>query len=328
MKETKLKGGSLSSTWLIEESDGTKFVRKECSITENREYRYNRWYSQLKRQQRYNVLFPGLFPKILKIGVDKNMAYFNMEYIEGSVTAFEYLRGERNDLKIFEFFKALRNKMDYLHIMPKLLPSNPEIMDLYMEEEVGRKWLDARCASITCTDNVFQTTDGPVPMFDLTGFYREMKKYYTETVENFTHGNLTLENILYVPKEKRIVFIDPYEENVIDSRLCDYSQLFQSCDGHYELHNESVDCVLDGGIINFNIEIPYGIDKFRILLLDLLQGRLTDENLDMVRLFEISQFIRMLPFKKEIDSQKMVFFYALASRMFERFKSWRNNETI
>lgn len=326
MKKTKLKGGSLSSTWLIEEADGKKYVRKECCITENREYGYNRWYSQLKRQQRYNILFPGIFPKILKVGVDKNMAYFNMEYIEGSFTAFDYLKSNVNEKDVQEFTAILLYRIGQMHALT--LPSNPEIMELYLEEEVGRKWLDAGCAAIRCKDNVFETTDGQVPKFDLTGFYREMRSLYTERTENFTHGNLTLENILYVPAEKRIVFIDPYEENVIDSKLCDYSQLFQSCDGHYELHNESVDCILDGGTINFNIEVPYGIDKFRILLLQWIDGKLTRQQLDMVRLFEISQFIRMLPFKKEIDSQKMVFFYALASRMFERYKSWRSHEVV
>jgi hypothetical protein len=36
----------------------------------------------------------------------------------------------------------------------------------------------------------------------------------------------------------------------------------------------------------------------------------------MIRLFEISQFIRMLPFKMLIDKRKMIFFYGLASYLF------------
>ena len=52
----KLKGGSLSSTYLMENEKG-KFVRKMVSTKENREYGYMRWYSQMKKIQRYNTDF-------------------------------------------------------------------------------------------------------------------------------------------------------------------------------------------------------------------------------------------------------------------------------
>ena len=40
----------------------------------------------------------------------------------------------------------------------------------------------------------------------------------------------------------------------------------------------------------------------------------------IIRLMEISQFIRMLPFKMEIDEDKMLFFYGLASYLFSELK--------
>ena len=48
-----LKGGSLAGTYVITTSSG-QYVRKEISLVENREYGYQRWYSQLKRLQRYH----------------------------------------------------------------------------------------------------------------------------------------------------------------------------------------------------------------------------------------------------------------------------------
>lgn len=46
----------------------------------------------------------------------------------------------------------------------------------------------------------------------------------------------------------------------------------------------------------------------------------------MIILLEISQFIRMLPFKMEVDSNKMYFFYGLASMLFENLKKEIDNE--
>ena len=49
---TTFKGGSLSSTLLMQDNKDM-FVRKTVSLVENREYGYQRWYSQLKKLQRY-----------------------------------------------------------------------------------------------------------------------------------------------------------------------------------------------------------------------------------------------------------------------------------
>ena len=65
MEKIKLKGGSLNNTYLIH-SDNFSYIRKSVSLVENREYGFQRWYSQLKKLQRYSVLYPELFPKVLK----------------------------------------------------------------------------------------------------------------------------------------------------------------------------------------------------------------------------------------------------------------------
>ena len=80
MKITKLKGGSLSSTSLYEDGN-KKFIRKSVSTKDNREYGYVRWYSQLKKLQRFGDT--GLFPKVLNVGYENNTAYFDIEYLEG-----------------------------------------------------------------------------------------------------------------------------------------------------------------------------------------------------------------------------------------------------
>jgi len=146
---------------------------------------------------------------------------------------------------------------------------------------------------------------------------RASKKYYVNPEETFTHGNITLENLLYIPNEKKFIFIDPYEENIIDSCLAEYSQLLQSSNAKYEIYNRQEQYILSGNRIELHVDKNKSIDYFNDKLLSYLKSHFNKEDYIMIRLLEISQFIRMLPFKMEVDEKKMIFFYGLASKLFD-----------
>ena len=283
---TKLKGGSLSGTYLM---DG--FVRKECSLVENREYGYNRWYSQLKRLQRYNHLFPELFPRVLGYGVDGNMAYYDMEMVSG-VNGYEFLKNWKPDEAIDTFFKKFIVAMSQMHSVQ--WESTPSPINLYIHEEIDKKLFDYKL-----------WTSGAFGLFRL-----ELSSQYSEKKECFTHGNLTLENVMYNQETGKITFIDPYEENIIDSRLCDYSQVLQSCHSHYEWYNEGK-----------NGPIPSGVEYFRVLFHDTIYSNLSEERKRTVDLLEISQYIRMLPFKMRAgEESKADFFYSHAIMLYNQYQ--------
>ena len=44
---------------------------------------------------------------------------------------------------------------------------------------------------------------------------------------------------MYSFKDKSIVFIDPYEESIIDTKFLDYAMVLQSSRSHYELYNSA-----------------------------------------------------------------------------------------
>ena len=69
-------------------------------------------------------------------------------------------------------------------------------------------------------------------------------------------------------------------------------------------------------------EIPTypGLDAFRDKFWSFLRERYTTEDLVVIRLLEVSQFARMLPFKMEIDEPKMVFFYGLGSYLLHQLR--------
>lgn len=285
---TKLKGGSLSGTYLIQEA--TDYVRKECSIVDNREYGYMRWYSQLKRLQRYNRLFPGLFPQVYGYGLDGITAYYDMEVVQG-VNGYEFLCEAKTGKPIRVFFEKLMLAMSKMHSTMWKSPHKP---DLYIQEEVRNKLMDY----------------GVWGTFEFEEFKHELQHYYSETHECFTHGNLTLENVMYDEKTETVTFIDPYEENVIDSRLCDYSQILQSCHSHYEHHNSGT---MD--------PVPTGLEYFYTLFHDKIYSNLSEKRKRVVDLLEISQFIRMLPFKKQAGHIAQAdFFYNHAIKLFKQYQ--------
>ena len=111
--------------------------------------------------------------------------------------------------------------------------------------------------------------------------------------------------------------IDLYEENFIDNVHNEYSQVLQSCNSYYELYNEA-DATVDGPQISLEIGDYPSLDRFNELFNAELSRRCSDDDLVMVRLYEITQFTRMLPFKLHVARDKMTFFYGLASHLLEQ----------
>lgn len=311
---TRLKGGSLSGTYLLEK-DGHRRVRKDISLRENREYGFVRWHSQLKRLQRFGELFPGVFPRILEVGREGAKAYFDLEYIEGSVSGFDFLAGNPGEPAVRQYFEALVALMGRLHSVRR--DSSPKALELYLFEEVERPL--NLCAEhgpfrafLGHSTIVFNGVEVPTLTRNLSALYALGNREYQHAWECYTHGNLTLENTLWVPEEGRIWFIDPYEENIADTIYNEYSQVLQSSHSLYEVC-EGLQPVVDGNRVSLVLPPQPGLAHFNALFLDFLQRRLSSSELRLVNLYEISQFTRMLPFKLQIAPEKLIFYYSLAS---------------
>lgn len=318
MIRRRLKGGSLAGTYLVEDGDRL-FVRKEVSLTQDREFGFQRWYSQLKRLARFETQFPGVFPRVLDVGREGDTAFFDLEYIADALTAQEYLLSSPTAQEVAAMFDAFISTLDRMHEVE--IAGGRGAMDLYIYEEVERK-------IALCTGHpAFEVFAGEqplsfnrrpvVPLLARLDEFRDLaRRHATNTRECFTHGNVTLENVLYVPGQRRIVFIDPYEENIVDSMLNEYSQVLQSCNAYYEVYNAATP-VVRGRDVVCPIASSDGLDAFARRFGRLMQDRLTDDDAITMRLFEVSQFMRMLPFKMAIDPSKMALFYALGSHLFD-----------
>lgn len=281
MKETILKGGSLATTTIIDDGE-KRFVRKKISIAKEREYGYYRWYSQLKKMQRLGKMFPNTFVKVIDFGYHESYAYMDLEYYSDAVNCYEYLCEKRTDQEIIGLFDKIIEKLNMLHVVR--IPSFSNSMNLYFREEINNKITDASACHMEFNHLLHKESNIPnmlKPMLE------KAIKLYVDPFESWTHGNVTLENILYLRDSDEVLFIDPYEENVIDNKLNEYSQLMQSSNSHYEL------MVQYGN----KFEVPEGIKNFNIVLKGHLNKHLTNTERMLVKFFEASQYYRMLPFK-------------------------------
>lgn len=312
MEVVTLKGGSLNSTSL--HIDGNrKFVRKIISRDANREYGYVRWYSQLKKLQRYNSLFPECVPKLYDAGTTDSGAYFDIEYIPGKDIKTWLKEESLSPSQILTMHKALWSSFDRLH--NHTYDPMPSSLMLYFEEEVSQKLSDARQFGefdqfyhVDSFVHLGQTVSGMRHKFEQ---FRSLFKRNI-TTESYVHGNPTLENIMYDPSTNKITFIDLYEEGIVDSKFMDISQVLQCSNSYYGILNDSRIVVSENNTASSAV-VPKSLTYFNQLFNAEMANRYTTDEIALINLFEATQFFRMLPFKchaGNIDAAK--FFYAHA----------------
>lgn len=302
-----LKGGSLSSTLLCEEN-GNRFVRKYISLEENREYGFVRWYSQLKKLQRYNTLFPNLCPKVLDSNVVMKSAYFDLEFLDGYKDIKSILaENSTTEYQIKIMVESLKDAFAILHF--DKIKSITHLPYLYYVEEVEQKLKDAIQVS---NDNFFVLDEfvynGKIVkknniLKKLDMFFKSL----TLSDECNIHGNPTLENILYSVEKNDIKFIDLYEESIIDSPLLDFSQVLQCSNSKYGFINDR-QVKINLNEVFFEENIPQSFSVFNEHFIKNL------DDLEVIKVLEATQFFRMLPFKclaGDFDKAKYFYVHAL-----------------
>lgn len=321
-KQTTLKGGSLSQTSLIERGN-TKFIRKSVSLVQNREYGYVRWYSQLKKLQKYNQMFPNLFPKVLGTSYVDDKAYFDIEYMNGYSDLNAIMSGPNlTNEQLNRINHALWNAFDQLHSVK--YKANVGSPFLYYKEEVDQKIIDARKYDEFETFFNYGTYEfNGEKIRGIQNYHEQLKHFFSKidlNTEETIHGNPTLENTMYSFDEDRIVFIDPYEESIIDSRYLDYSMVLQSSNSYYECINNRHVTIEDSIVSHGDFAPSSNLIKFNELFVKRLPK---SQEVIIVDILEATQFIRMLPFKcaaGNFDHAK--YFYLHACKLLSKLLSW------
>jgi hypothetical protein len=241
-----------------------------------------------------------------------------MEYIDGAIDAKHWLSEPRSEADIRQFHAGIWRAMDRMHELA-IFKTYDGSLHLYFEEEVAQRLKDAMTHApfrrFCENDYIVVDNERCKSLLYNLDWLRDLFSRLRLDRECYTHGNVTLENILYVPSDGRVVFIDPYEENVVDCREAEYSQVLQCSNQLYGYINDREVTVQDN-VVAFEGQIPPAYRCFNDLFLAELKQRLPAERRLLVRLLEASQFTRMLPFKVlagHVD--KAMYFYGVASRL-------------
>lgn len=309
----KLKGGSLSSTELHEENN-RHVIKKRINFSKEREYGFMRWYSQLKKIQKYYTEFPDLFPRIYNISYDKDNVILTLEYFAGYEDVKTIL--SKNDLdknQIKNIVNAIWKAFNRLHSKAHFfIDGSPT---LYYNEEVKQKLKDAMLNvdfAEFCKKKEY-IFDGE-KIFGIYNYLDNLEKFFTSlkiSSEENIHGNPTLENILYSFEENKVIFIDLYEESMMDSKYLDYAQILQCSRSHYGYINDR-DITVDKNAAYHTLTIPNNFIVFN----KLFEQKLPKKYKKLIDVLEATQFIRMLPFKcRAGEIEKAKFFYLMACKL-------------
>lgn len=319
-----LKGGSLGRTELIQTNLGDLRVRKSISSIKNREYGEVRWHSQLKRLQRYDALLPGLFPKILQLGTTGDSYFFDIEYFEGFCNLKTYFCDHSPNQNQIELIaeKVLEGAAQ-LHSYT-VFDSYPGALDVYLQEEVLQRLSDA-CEDFdfkdfSDTSTIYLNGAGLPSLASQIPWLREFVAKIKIENECFTHGNLTLENILIHPTSLEIRFIDPYDENIVDCREADFSQILQCSSSHYGLMSD-YEPTVNGASVTLEYKIPAPLIQFNEVISMRFSASALNLNTELLDFLHFSQFVRMLPFKVQSgDLNRAILFYALSCKLIQEMR--------
>jgi hypothetical protein len=316
MKTILLKGGSLSSTYHCT-TIGEEFVRKTIDRAVNREYGFVRWYSQLKKLQRYNTQYPNLFPKVLRSGVSNDEPYFDLEYLDGFQDIKTILTEQTlSEYQIAAMSEAVWKGFNQLHSVKH--KSNLYTGGLYYKEEVEQKLNDAlKFDSFKQFYDAGTYSLGTEIVHGMNNYLHELENFFNELrleEEENIHGNPTLENIMYSFKENRIVFIDVYEESIIDTKYLDYAQVLQCSRSHYGIINDNR-VYIDDFHLYTEVHDTHNFELFN----QHFTSKLPEDKKQLIDILEATQFIRMLPFKLLAgETDKAKYFYVHACKLFAR----------
>ena len=300
----ELKGGSLSKTVIIDNGQRL-LVRKFISSIENREYGLVRWQSQIRKLQLLQSYLGESVISIESLGFENGFYYYDMPFYDKAVNCSELLSDSVINVNIVSEITQLLSKMTQI--------SFGEVsgsMSVYLNNEVLYPLRDSLKHLLSVRNGTFS---------DISSMKKEIesaialtlvliKRYKNKKIkENLTHGNLTLENMLWDKDSKKLILIDPYSETYTESLCGDVSQISQSLLSGYEY-------IIKNKLYNDPSINDYPYDKIpeKIKLFGRETIKLSSKfdwfDSDLHWIMYASQFIRMFPFKMHISAKQAFFF--------------------
>ncbi len=293
----KLRGGSLAKTEIVKMGE-EHFVRKTVSYSCDREYGLVRWQSQIRKMLHLRQHLGERACSVVRQGICDDGYYYDMPYHANTVNCWTAVtRGECVEEIAIEICNLLDNMTKRIY--------SPSIgsMGVYMFEEIV---LPLRRAVNYIENNDIEFGDGSWARKQIENCIKVVEdriSLFKERVvkESLTHGNMTLENLLWDSDSKKVIIIDPYAETYCENINGDYSQILQSTLSEYER------VIANNSFLNWTFGDPYPIEvPFTPLREIASRIQVHFENTTsydplLADIYYGSQFTRMFPFKIKSD---------------------------
>ena len=308
-----LKGGSFSNTTIVDDN-GKLRVRKTISRKDDREFGFFRWVSQYRKMRQYSEIFPGLVPKPTQFENQGDFSSFFIDYFSGYQNGYEYLISCKKSNDVNNFSRNLIKTIE--KVCQKTAIASFEQFEIYwLEEVVDRvRLMQAFIEKLAINGPLFLDCE-EIPLISVPAILKKIEILRdARFVECYSHGNLTLENLLVSPDGQEIIYIDLYEENYVDTIENEISQILQSSQYDYELVC-SLPVLGDLNSYSVNKTTHRNIHLFQTNFLKYVESNFGDHQLNLIKFYCASQFFRMAPFKIKSSPRHAMYFYLLANKI-------------
>ena len=319
----KLKGGSFSTTYLLE-NDNKKIIKKYI-IKTNEDIEH---YYKLKRQcddlKRFNYYCNNIVPNILN-EVDTSFDYYyDMNYLENYEQLNMFNSTIQKKVTICVLDKLNKNIYCYKKELNEY--EKKKFMDDYLNNKIYCK-LDKFEKSCNIMDYLINSNQIQIngdKYYGLRRILKEINVYnYSPNFLCPIHGDLTYENILYNYSNDDIKLIDMEGSQYVDTPLFDLGKLFQSVVSQYEVWSNLDNIILDDNINNLKCNDTYfNNDKDISFLLEKFKTVLMIDNIELINKYGIfymgNIFIRFIPFRLKVNKNQGIFALIMAIVWFNK----------
>lgn len=255
---------------------------------------------------------------ILRKDIKDGACYYDMPYLNDALTLFEY--AQVVDYKkawdvIRKVLDCLEDKLymtgtEQMGKLPEVSANGTDLdggkeraLNRYIDEKIIRNYEIVRSSKelndILRYDNLiingkeYKNLKNYRDIFDR----EKLSKVFKADNVCSIHGDLTIENIVYVKNSDEFYLIDPNTGNIFDSPYIDYAKVLQSLHGKYEYLMAAGDVSVNGNCIEYNSvdseAYGYLYGKYQ----EYLNDRFSRDQIRSIYYHEVANWLRLMPYK-------------------------------
>lgn len=257
--------------------------------------------------------------RVMNVHYENNCCSYDMPYIDGAVTCFNYVHTttSKNAWKILK--QALDDISKNLHTINRR-KSSEELIKKYIETKVLNNIEKIEnCQYIKPLLKYDYVNINGKKIHNLTYFkkylnYEYLYDLFINDMYSDIHGDFTIENIICLKdkknKGKNYYIIDPNTGNVHDSPYLDYAKLLQSIHGGYEFLMKTKTVEVKNNTIDFLFTKS---DTYNMLFKELkkyINKKFGEIGEKSIFYHEAIHWLRLMPYKIEKNGERCIIFYA------------------